>query len=704
MRLNTGCRRCELAGIVAVLLALPLAFVLAVPRDSSDSERASSKGDARVRLTEPSLNEVRIEDNFWKPRIEINRTRSLDHQYEECVQTGRIANFEVAAGLIKGKFQGRHYNDADVYKWIEGASYSLATHPDEKLDAILDAVISKIAAAQEKDGYLNTFIQLSYPKGRWANLGMLHELYNSGHLFEAAVAHHEATGKRNLLTVATRLADYIDSVFGPGNRDGTSGHPEIELALVKLYRVTGEKRYLRLSEFFLNQRGQKPSYFEKEYHLLDSSFTFEFKGETISHRTLNDRQFLRDPQKFDTRYCQDHLPVRQQSEVVGHAVRAMYLYSGMADVASETGDRGLLQALRRLHENVTLKRMYVTGGLGPSKYNEGFTTDYDLPNDTAYQETCASVGMVFWNHRMLKLTGSGRYADVMEQSLYNGLLAGVSLAGDKFFYINPLYSSGVETKDLKPELNRFSIYRQAWFGTACCPTNLARLFPSLGKYIYGVSADGVWVNLYVSSSLMTRFPDGGKVNLQQTSNYPWEGNIRLAVGLDAAREFSLRLRVPAWARDAGFRLNGSEVHPTVSDGYAEIRRPWKDSDVIEIVLPMEVRRLEANPEVTQDRGKLALRRGPLIYCLEQVDQRGDLDQIVLPVTARLEARFEPGMLNGVTVITGEGKLKNSSHWRDELYRPVASSGFAPTPIKAIPYYAWANRKQGKMTVWIESAR
>ena len=699
MQFTRGCKRSGVAGVAAVLLAFSPGFT----QEPSVWALESSKSDTGVRLTEPSLREVQIEDAFWKPRIEVNRTRSLDHQYQECVQTGRIANFEVAAGLIKGKFQGRHYNDADVYKWIEGASYSLATHPDEELAARLDAVISKIAAAQEKDGYLNTFIQLSYPKGRWANLGMLHELYNSGHLFEAAVAHHQATGKKNLLVVATRLADYIDSVFGPGKRDGTSGHPEIELALVKLYRVTAEKRYLRLAEFFLNQRGQEPSYFEKEYRRLDPSFTFEFKGEIISHRSLNDRQFLRDPTKFDTRYCQDHLPVRQQSEVVGHAVRAMYLYSGMADVASETGDPGLLQALRRLHDNVTLKRMYVTGGLGPSKYNEGFTTDYDLPNDTAYQETCASVGMVFWNHRMLKLTGNGRYADVMEQSLYNGVLSGVSLAGDKFFYINPLSSSGVETKDLKPELNRFSIYRQGWFGTACCPTNLARLFPSLGKYIYGVSSDGLWVNLYVGSNLTTRFRDGGTVRLRQTSNYPWEGNIRLEVGLNSVRQFSLRLRVPAWASSAIFKLNGGQIHPTVLLGYAEIRRQWRDTDVVEIALPMEVQRLEANPQVAQDRGKLALRRGPLVYCLEQVDQQADLDQIILPVTARLETRFDPGLLNGVTVISGEGKSVKPSSWSDELYRPVASLGLAPTSLKAIPYYAWANRKQGKMTVWIESS-
>jgi uncharacterized protein len=683
---------------------LVLALLLGSLWHSTTLTEEHAPAERRVKLSELPLAEVRIEDNFWKPRMEMNRTRSLNHQYDECLRTGRIANFDVAAGRVKGQFQGRHYNDSDVYKWIEGASYSLAAHPDATLDARLDLVISKIAAAQEKDGYLNTFIQLLYPKGRWANLGMLHELYNSGHLFEAAVAHFEVTGKRSLLDVATRLADNIDSVFGPGKRDGTSGHPEIELGLVKLYRVTGEERYLRLAEFFLNQRGQKPSFFEKEYQRLDPSFRFEFKGEMVSHRTLNDRQFRRDPEKFDTRYCQDHLPVREQSEVVGHAVRAMYLYSGMADVAAETGDPGLLEALRRLHDNVTLKRMYVTGGLGPSKTNEGFTTDYDLPNDTAYQETCASVGMVFWNHRMLKLTGNGRYADVMEQSLYNGLLAGVSLAGDRFFYINPLYSSGVETKDLKPELNRFSIYRQAWFGTACCPTNLARFFPSLGKYIYGVSADGLWVNLYVGSQLTTRLPNGSKVNLRQTGNYPWEGNIRLQVGVEAAQEFSLRLRVPGWASSFVLKLNQNPIRPFVSNGYAEIRREWKNGDVVELALPLEVQQLEANPQVTQNRGKVALRRGPLVYCLEQVDQERDLDDIVLPAKNRLGSRFEPGMLNGVAVITGDAVLMQHPAWADQLYRPMVSSQPSPVTLKAIPYYAWANRKQGKMAVWIQSAR
>jgi uncharacterized protein len=687
------------------ILAVWLAVVVGYKANPvmSGEEVPSNNQQRPLKLGDIPLRQVRVEDRFWTPRIEINRAHSLDHQYQECVKTGRIANFEVAAGLAKGEFRGRFYNDSDVYKWIEAASYSLAAHRDENLEARVDGVISKIAAAQQKDGYLNTFFQLSYPKGKWTNLGMLHELYCAGHLIEAAVAHYEATGKRTLLDLAIKFVDHIDSIFGPGRRDGTCGHEEIELALVKLYRTTGEKRYLKLAEFFLDQRGQKPSYFEREYYRLDPSFSFEFKGERISYRTLNERRFLRDPRNFDTSYCQDHLPVRQQSEVVGHAVRAMYLYSGMADVAYETGDQGLQDALSRLHHNVTLKRMYVTGGIGPSKYNEGFTSDYDLPNDTAYQETCASVGMVFWNYRMLKLTRDGRYADVMEQSLYNGLLAGVSLSGDKFFYINPLYSSGVETKDLKPELNRFSIYRQPWFGTACCPTNLARLFPSLGRYIYSQSADGLWVNLYVGGRVSTQLAGGAKVSLRQTSNFPWDGDIRFEVGVDPPQEFSIHLRIPGWSSSASLKVNGSRVYPEVFNGYAGLRRGWADGDLIELSLAMEVQRLESHPAAVQDRGKVALRRGPLIYCLEQTDHPGDLDQVVLPATARLESHFEPRLLNGVTVITGEGRLAKSPAWEDQLYRPAVAARPEPVPIKAIPYYAWANRQQGKMTVWVKSS-
>lgn len=641
-----------------------------------------------MKLSDLTLSQVRVDDRFWSPRVEINRTRSLEHQYGELEKTGRIANFEIAAKTRAGQFQGRYYNDSDVYKWLEAASYSLAAHPDPKLGARMEEVIAKIAAAQQKDGYLHTFIQLLHPDEKWANMARYHELYCAGHLIEAAVAHYEATGKTSLLAIATKFADHIDATFGPGKRDGTSGHQEIELALIKLYRTTAEKRYLQLAAFFLDQRGQKPSYFEREY-----------RGRKTEAQRSTYQRFLKNPSVFDTSYCQDHLPVRQQSEVVGHAVRAMYMYAGMADVAYETGDQSLIEALQRLHHNVTLKRMYVTGGIGPSRFNEGFTTDYDLPNDTAYQETCASVGMIVWNYRMLKLTGDGRYADVMERSLYNAFLAGVSLAGDTFFYANPLYSSGINRQ--QPGEEHISSRRQGWFTTACCPPNVARLLPSLGKYIYSESKDGLWMHLYISSQVNIE-RNGKTLTLHQTTNYPWEGKVSLQVKTGSPVDVALYLRIPSWANRPVLRVNGRPVSPEIVSGYAKVDGPLTGGEVVELTLPMEIHRLHAHPEVVQDRGKIALSRGPLIYCLEQSDNRADVDQLVLPGSAKLKSSFEPQLLNGVAVITADGLLLKTSAWQDQLYRPAEIPREEFVPIRAIPYYAWANREEGKMTVWINT--
>ncbi|MDA2928392.1 glycoside hydrolase family 127 protein [Acidobacteria bacterium AH-259-O06] len=682
-----------------ILSWLPLAIGLAFTTYPALSQ--STPSEESVQLRGVPLGQVVVQDQFWSPRVETNRRRSLEHQYQQCVDTGRIANFEVAAGLKDGQFQGRFYNDSDVYKWIEGASYSLTTHPDRELEKKLDEVIAKIAAAQEESGYLNTFFQLVDPSAKWTSLGRLHELYCAGHLIEAAVAHHEATGKRSLLDVAIRFADHIDSIFGAGKRDGTGGHEEIELALIKLFRVTGEEKYLRLAGFFLDQRGQSPSFFQREYERLKvrPSKPFSFKGEILNSRIITEQRFMQDS-KFDTRYTQDHLPVREQSTVEGHAVRAMYLFSGMADVAYETGDTGLLAALRRLHHNVTQRRMYVTGGIGPSKNNEGFTGDYDLPNDTAYQETCASVGMIFWNYRMLNMTGDDRYADVMERALYNGMLAGISLSGDRFFYINPLYSSGKE--DARVSRGRFSLRRQAWFDTACCPTNLARLFPSLGKYIYSRSEDNLWVNLYIGSRLTTEVA-GQTVLLEQQSRYPWDGRMMFRVKGRSQRRFSLNLRIPGWARTWAIRVNEATVSPPMLKGYARLQRAWKDGDTVELTLPMPVERVVAHPLVVQNRGKVVLRRGPLVYCLEQRDHEVDLDEIVLPLSTRLETHFEPGLLGGVSVISGSARTRGQSQGQDQLYRPLSDETPKEIRIKAIPYYAWANRQQGKMTVWVDSS-
>ena len=644
----------------------------------------------QVKLVDIPLKSVDIHDGFWSSRIEVNRTKTLDHVYRELEQTGSIRNFDIASGKASGKFGGPWWSDSDVYKWIEGASYSLAKHPDPELEAKVEELIWKIAAAQQKDGYIDTFILIVEPDMRWRNLAFFHELFCAGSLFEAAVAHYEATGKRSLLEVAIRYADYIDSYFGEGKHDGIPGHEEVELALVKLYRLTHEPRYLRLAEYFVNKRGSKPPVFEEQYRLLPSPRTVELLGHPMDITGFYKMFFLHDPSVFDTRYSQDHLPVRQQQEAVGHAVRAMYLYSAMADLVYETGDSGLLQALLSLHDSVTLRRMYVTGGIGPSEHNEGFTADYDLPNDNAYQETCASQGMILWNYRMLKLTGNSRYSNVMELSLYNALAAGVSLSGNTFCYVTPLTNQG-------------DFAREPWFGVPCCPTTIVRFLPSLGKYIYNQSSDGLWVNLYISSTMHTRI--GNKdVQLQQASNYPWDGNVRLSVSAAGPEEFTLHLRIPDWCTDASVTVNGAVVHPIMSKGYAEIHRAWSNRDTLELSLPMAVQKLRANPKVLEDRGKIALKRGPLIYCLEQPDMTAPVDQMVIPTETKFEPEFEANLMGGTVVLKGQAMQKQSADWHNVLYKPIADSpGFlTPTPITAVPYCLWGNRGLAKMTVWIDS--
>jgi DUF1680 family protein len=452
---------------------------------------------------------------------------------------------------------------------------------------------------------------------------------------------------------------------------------------MKLYRAAGEKRYLRLAQFFIDQRGQKPSYFELEYQRQDPNRRLEFLGRTIGLRTLYDEHYRRDPSRFNTEYAQDHLPVRQQDKVVGHAVRAMYLYAGAADVAAETGEPELFGALQRLYGDLTTKRMYVTGGIGPSAHNEGFTTDYDLPNETAYQETCASIGVALWTQRMLALTGDGRYADTMELALYNAVPAGVSLAGDTFFYTNPLYSAG-------------KVERRKWFSVPCCPTNVVRILPSIGKFIYAQSDDALWVNLYVRGEATARFSDGAVFTVAQDTDYPWSGQVKLRIAKTPAREAGLHLRVPGWAGRADISINGKPVQAPLDRGYAALRRVWNDGDTVTLSLPMTVQRLEAHPRVVEDRGRVALRRGPVIYCLEQADNKVDLDRIVLPRTLKLDAQGE--------ALAGSAMAKPAVAWEDRLYQPIEGALEGPVPIRAVPYCTWANRGPGKMAVWLDSAR
>jgi len=624
-----------------------------------------------------SFTKVRIEDRFWSARQRINAERTIPHQYRQCKETGRIDAFRL--DWKPGKEPKPHYFwDSDVAKWIEAASYSLVTHPNPELEALLDEVIELIASAQQPDGYLNVYFTVVAPEKRWKNLGHWHELYCAGHLIEAAVAHYQATGKRRLLDVVCRYADYIDSVFGPGKRDGCPGHQEIELALVKLYRVTGERRYLMLSKFFLDQRGQKPSVFEREMaHLSEED------------ATLHRRFFVRRDGTFDTSYNQDHLPVRQQSEVVGHAVRAMYMYAGMADVARETGDRELFEACLRLWENACRRRMYLTGGIGSSRHNEGFTGDHDLPNETAYAETCAAVGLVLWNHRMLQMDPDSRYADVIERVIYNGAISGLSLDGEKFFYENPLASDGRH-------------HRQPWFGCACCPGNISRLIASLGEYIYSEGPNTAYIHQYIAGSAEFSL-NGRKVRLEQRSDYPWDGRIDIRLIPEAPDTFGLALRIPGWCRNYKVAINGTEIDPTGLGvrGYLRLERRWQPGDTVTLDLAMPVERVYAHPRVKQNLGHVALQRGPIVYCIEQVDHEVPLYQIMLPREAPLTTQFDPD-LGGFVRIVGEAVYADDADWSD-LYR-AAPPVLRPPRLSAVPYYAWDHRDPGPMRVWIPELR
>ncbi len=623
---------------------------------------------------------VKIEDEFWSPRLKVNREVTLPTEYHQLEETGRIDAFRL--DWRPGKTPIPHYFwDSDVAKWIEAASYSLASHPDPVLEDLLDDVIALIASAQQPDGYLNIYFTVVEPEMRFRDLRDAHELYCAGHLIEAAVAHYQATGKRTLLDPLIRYVDLIGSIFGsgPGQKRGYPGHEEIELALVKLYRATGESRFFELSRYFVDERGQQPHYYDLETSSLAKEGKKNHSAAYFEH-TMGSQ--------FDNRYCQAHLPVREQSIVGGHAVRAMYLFSAMADIAGETGDEKLLATCERLWDNLVNKRMYLTGGIGNSRGNEGFTFDYDLDNETAYAETCAAVGLVLWSHRLLQLTCDRRYADVMERALYNGVISGISLDGESFFYVNPLASTG-------------SHHRQPWFDCACCPPNVARLLASLGEYVYAASGDEIAVHLYGGGKAAFSFR-GQKVNLEQQTRYPWEGEVVLKIGLEQPAHFGLKLRIPGWCRSFQASVNGKAIETDkakVERGYLCIERDWQPGDEVAVTFGMPVERIYAHPSLRQDAGKTALQRGPLVFCLEQVDQLTPLAHIRLPRQAEIEATFNPQILGGVTVLTAKAAVQDPEEWQGELYKTSPANG-KETVITAVPYYTWDNRDPGAMEVWI----
>lgn len=592
---------------------------------------------------------VTLADPFWAPRQRANAAGTLDQNWSQCETTGRIENLERAGDAKAGGYRGYFFNDSDVFKMLEGASNLLARDNDLQLRRRVDKLSGVISRAQQPDGYLNSYFTIAKPEEKWANLKDMHELYCAGHLIEAGVAHSEATGRKTLLDTAVRLADCIEQKFGPGKTSGVCGHPEIELALIRLYEHTGDARHLETARYFLNERGRG-----------------------------TDRPLLGE-------YCQDHAPLAEQQQVVGHAVRAMYLYSAATDLARIDNDARMTPALISLWDNLTLRKMYVTGGIGNSAQNEGFTTDYDLPNDSAYAETCASIGLAMWARRMNVLTGDAKYADVMERVLYNAVASGVSLDGRSFFYVNPLAARG-------------GVARQEWFACACCPPNILRLLSSIEQYQYVQNPDGLSVNLYAAG---TAKPPawGGSGQITQETRYPWDGRVSLRVEAPSDRgEWTLRLRIPDWCESYSLRVNGSRVEAPLARGYAEITRRWGRGDNVELGLDMPVRRVVAHPAVTGNAGRVAIQRGPIVYCAEQADNPDGVSSIVLPADSPISEKWEPGLLGGVVVLTAPAERQAAVFPSDRLYQPRGAG--TPATLRLIPYCTWANRGAGEMTVWL----
>jgi DUF1680 family protein len=625
------------------------------------------------------FNQVHFTDNFWLPRIKTNHNVTIPASFERCESTGRIKNFEMAAAH-SGKFCTVYpFDDTDIYKTIEGASFSLTLFPDKKMEDYIDSLIVKISAAQEPDGYLYTARTIDpmaahkwAGKERWEKERELsHELYNSGHLYEAAAAHYQATGKRNLLDIALKNADLVCSVFGHTKKHVAPGHEVVEMGLVKLYRITGKKEYLETAKYFVEERGHFVGY--------DST--------------------SKDPWKSGA-YWQDHKPVVDQDEAIGHAVRAGYLYSAVADVAALTGDKDFLKAIDTIWNNVVEKKIYVQGGIGAIGDGERFGDNYELPNATAYNETCAAIANVYWNHRMFLLHGDSKYIDILEKSLYNGLISGVGMDGKSFFYTNAMeIKNRYAHKDMEAE-------RSGWFTCSCCPTNITRLIPSVPGYTYAQKNNDIYVNLFVSGDA-TFTVNKKSVQIEQKNNYPWDGNLVFNINPKSSTAFNLLVRLPGWSQNeampsdlyafqspsdnkVSITINGKPVEYKVVNGYAVLEKIWKKGDVVAVNLPMEVRRVVAHTKVTDDIGKVSLQRGPLMYCAEWPDNNGKTSNILLPKDVRFATEFKSDLLNGVMVL------------KTEVPAILISGNNVSTVTQnftAIPYYAWAHRGRGEMAVW-----
>lgn len=642
-------------------------------------------------LEEVGQAQVELRGGFWGPRVKTGHEITLPHALDELEKDGHVTNFDKAAGKSDGPLKGHHAFDSDLYKVLEGALISLQHHKDPALLQRVDGIVDRILAAQQKDGFLITWFIVNGLDKRWEDLRLEHQMYNAGHFFEMAAVHQQLTGDSKVLDAAKRFADHIDGMFGPHKRYDVDGHEEVELALIKLYRATGERRYLELAKFFLDERGYAHGTERKPFDPKTAVLPPQPEGKPTPEQQ---REFWHARLRLRNGRMQDHKPLVDQQEAVGHAVRAGYLYSAMADTVRFMEAPGFEPALDHLWSDVVGRKMYITGGLGTGQYDdEGFGDAYKLPNESAYCESCAAIAHVLWQYRMNLLKGQAKYADVMELTLYNGMLAGISISGDRFFYQNPLASGqGGE--------------RRSWIGLSCCPTNLARIIPQIGGLVYAQGKQQVLVNLYAAGEANLKLDDGSALKLTQQTEYPWDGRVHLTVTPGSPADFTLMLRIPGWAlgrpvpsdlyrvaeaqlAPVGLKINGQDADATPGDdGYVHLRRTWRAGDVVELDLPMPIRRVHAHEKVQDDAGKVTLMRGPLVYCLEAADQPDvDLPRLVLPRNAELQARHRADLLGGVTLLEGE----------------ALADGKRPVKMTAIPYYAWQNRTKGAMTVWIQES-
>ncbi len=647
-----------------------------------------------------SAAEVKVAEGFWKDKMELARTKLIPYEWEAlndriegAVSSHSIMNFKIAGDITAQnetgaprkkedeEFQGMVFQDSDTAKWLEAAANTLLWQEDKELEATIDEVVDVICAAQQPDGYLNTYYIINGLEKRFTNLRDNHELYCLGHMLEAAITYVRATGKDKLLNAMIRYVDLIDSLFGPEpeKRKGYPGHEVIEMALVRLYRLTKDEKHLKLASYFIDQRGREPNFFKEEAE--------QFGNGPIWEETY-----------FKLGYFQAHKPVREQKEAIGHAVRAMYLYCGMADVAKESKDDSLFEACRILWDNITTRQMYITGGVGSSSTGESFSYDYDLPNQTAYAETCAAIGLVFFAQRMLEIEPDSKYADVMERALFNSVLSGISLDGTRFFYLNPLESDPVACeKDEKCQ--RADATRQKWFGVACCPPNVARLLSSIGGYIYTVKQDTIYQNLYIGSSF-TKEVNNTKVGFEVRTNYPWDQKVTVMVHTEIPIEFCYALRIPEWCRTFTLMVNGKELDCKTKNGYVYCRRTWSDQDRIELTLSMPVVVMRANNKVKENVGKCTIMRGPLVYCIEEEDNGKDLHCVTMKTDMEFSPVWEADVLGGIVAVYGQGKRRLDN--TKALYCPAGEEEYDDITMKWIPYYTWANRSVGEMAVWIHS--